>query len=441
MLSRFLTKSLPLILVIVALGTFGMAAAQDKTVVTYWAWNPAGFGNTLDGGEPDVQQVAFNAAHPEIDLQVEVFSYPDYLSQLQLNMASSTGPDIVAVQAGALLNTYKEFFVDLTPRAEAAWGADWADQFYPLGLDQTRSAEGTFGLPMMNSAAGFLWYNKTIFDQEGLTPPTNWDEWVAVSNALTEKGIPGFFHGAADSWVNYDMFISLANEIAPGKIYEAEAGTVPWTDPDLVMAMDYWGQMFSNGIMQTGALAATQYPDTHQAFTTGKAGMMLMGVWNNYAALTNTGVSDYQTSYGFTENYEYGTIPFPDINGDGEVGRPFGGPDVVVALNQSSAVQDAAWTVMRWMMGQESQTIQAARLNVPAIKGIPFDDSDATGDFAKQVLTDQLVQLEGASGKREFLYPEIKTALADAMQNVAAGLQTPEEAMAAIEEVSQTIAR
>jgi raffinose/stachyose/melibiose transport system substrate-binding protein len=293
----------------------------------------------------------------------------------------------------------------------------------------------------MNSAAGFLWYNKTIFDELGLTPPTTWQEWIDTATALTEAGYFGFYHGAADAWVNYDMFISLANEIAPGKVYQAEAGEIPWTDPDLVMAMDYWRQMFENGIMQEGALAATQYPDTHREFTIGNAGMMLMGVWNNYSTLTNAGIADYMESYGFTDEFEYGTILFPDINGDGQPGRPFGGPDVVVAINSSSAVQDAAWTVLSWMLGQESQQLQASILNVPAIMGIPFDDADATGDFARQVLQEQLTQLENAFGKREFLYPEIKTALADAMQAVAAGMQTPEEAMASVEEASQMVMR
>lgn len=428
------------------LGLFSTAIAQERTVVTYWTWNPTAYQNPEsvmeDGSTPtSFAQEAFEAAHPEIDLQVEVYPYGDYLSQLQLNMLSDTGPDIVAVQAGVLLSTYQEFFVDLTPRLEAVWGAEWRDRFLSLGLDAVDSDEGVFGLPLMNSAAGFLWYNKTIFDQEGLQPPTTWDEWISISNTLTERGITGFFHGAADSWVNYDMFISIANEIAPGKIYQAEAGEISWTDPDLVQAMDYWRQMFSNGIMQEGALAATQYPDTHQNFTDGSAAMMLMGVWNDFSVLTNTGFEGSQEGYGFAEDYQYASIPFPDLNGDGNSGRPFGGPDVIVAMNQSAENQDAVWTVLSWMLSEEGQAQQAKLLNVPSIVGVPFDDSDARSDFERGVLAEQLTQLENSFGRREFLYPELKTALADALQTVATGDQTPEEALADVEAVSQTVER
>lgn len=436
---------LTLLLGLLVLSSATIASAQDKTVVTYWTWNAAAYGNPgqMVNDQPSVSfaQEAFEAAHPEIDLDVKILSYNDYLNQLQLNMAAGTGPDIVALQAGVLLNTYSEFLVDLTPNAQAEWGDQWADRFLALGLDQSKTDAGLMGLPLMNSAAGFLWYNKTIFDTNGLTPPTNWEEWVATSTALSDAGTIGFYHGAADSWVNLDMIISIANEIAPGKIYEAEAGSIPWTDPDLVKAMDYWKQMFSNGIMQEGALAATQYPDTHQNYTSGKAGMMLMGVWNDFSVLTKAGVEGSKQGYGFTEDYDYATIPFPDLNGDGKTGVPFGGPDVIVAMNGTSQNQDAAWTVLSWMVSEEGQMQQAKLLNVPSIKGVPFDDSDATGDFAKQVLEDQITQLESASGKREFIYPDLKTALSDALQSVAAGLQTPEEAMAAIEAVSQTIER
>ena len=116
-------------------------------------------------------------------------------------------------------------------------------------------------------------------------------------------------------------------------------------------------------------------------------------------------------------------------------------PDVIVAMNAASQKQDAVWTVLSWMLSEDGQKQQAKLLNVPAIKGIPFDDSDATGDFAKQVLKEQITQLESASGKREFIYPDLKTALSDALQSVAAGQQTPDEAMAAVEAVSQTVKR
>jgi hypothetical protein len=51
------------------------------------------------------------------------------------------------------------------------------------------------------------------------------------------------------------------------------------------------------------------------------------------------------------------------------------------------------------------------------------------------------VDLENAVGKREFVYPELKTALGDALQNVASSTQTAQQALESVEQVSQTIQR
>ena len=77
---------------VLVLGTFTIATAQDQTVVTYWTWNAAGFGTNQTTGELGPQQAAFNAAHPEIDLQVEIYSYQDYLKSASTEYGSRYRP-------------------------------------------------------------------------------------------------------------------------------------------------------------------------------------------------------------------------------------------------------------------------------------------------------------------------------------------------------------
>ena len=160
------------------------------------------------------------------------------------------------------------------------------------------------------SAAGALWYNQTIFDKYNLSVPTNWEEWISVSNTLRENGEIGFMHGAKDSWVNYDLFIGIANELDPGVIYEAEAGTASWTHESLVKAMTLWGEMFiTNGIMQDGALGNSQYPDIIRLLQVEKP-MMTMGTWNNFSTFTNEGLKGSKDSYGFSEDFKYESLAY-----------------------------------------------------------------------------------------------------------------------------------
>jgi raffinose/stachyose/melibiose transport system substrate-binding protein len=409
------------------------AASQESTTIRFWSWNP---------GEERGQQFfdAFNQSHPNITIEYSNSEYNDYLTELRLGMASGEGPDLLGIQAGAMLQEYGEFLEDLTPYAVETWGGAWRDRFYAIGIDQLMAGEQALAMPFMNSAAGYVWYNKTILDEHGLQPPATWDEWVQLSQALSEQGVTPFIQGAKDPWVNYDMYIALANEIAPAKIYQAEAGEVPWTDPDLVQAMDYWGQLFQNGIMQEGALGLSQYPDAHDEWVQGGAAMILFGMWNN-DHMTQTAIDGIQSELGFEEDYVFLPFLFPDVNGDGQPGRLFGGPDVGLAMNNGSEVKDAVWEFISWCVEEEAQRIWATTLTPPSVKGFEMDPSDVITEEQRQNLEQQLVHLESSVGKREFLYPELKTALADALQNVATGDQSPDDAMAAVEEVSQTIER
>ena len=55
---------------------------------------------------------------------------------------------------------------------------------------------GMYALPAVTTGPIFF-YNKTIYDEMGFTPPTTWEELAEQSKAIYEKyGIPGF---AADS--------------------------------------------------------------------------------------------------------------------------------------------------------------------------------------------------------------------------------------------------
>ena len=407
-------------------------SSSSVTTVNWWSWNP---------GPPLSTQFvnAFNKSHPHIKLVFKNQAYDDYINTLKLAMASGTGPDIFGTQAGAMQREYAQFMEDLTPYAQKTWGGNWQDRFYNFGLSQLASGSTTRSLPFYLSAAGTLWYNQSIFNKYGLQPPKTFDEWVSVSQALQSKGVTPFVQGAKDAWVNYDMYIALSNAIAPGKIYNAIAGKTSWTDPDLVKAMSTWQQMFHNGIIQKGALGLTEYPDANNQFSQGKAAMILLGTWND-AAMTKTGQASAQSTLGVKDNFQFLPLAFPTINGQST--KLFGGPDVALAMNKDSKVKDAAWQVLSWLTSQDAQTIHAKAVEQPSIKGLSIDNSDIISDTQKSALKAQAQDLNtNVIGPREIPYPELKTALADALQNVASGTQSPQQALAAVDKASQGIQR
>ena len=109
-------------------------------------------------------------------------------------------------------------------------------------------------------------------------------------------------------------------------------------------------------------------------------------------------------------------------------------------MSASSKNKEEAWKALKVII-EDLQPTYAKDLWVPALNGVPFDMSDATGDFAKAALEYELGMVENAYGKREFVYAEIKTALGDALQSVAVGDMSPLQAMEMVEEASQSVKR
>ena len=128
------------------------------------------------------------------------------------------------------------------------------------------------------------------------------------------------------------------------------------------------------------------------------------------------------------------------MNGDGKHGRLFASPDVSIGMSASSNNKEEAWKALKVII-EDLQPTYAKDLWVPSMNGVPFDMSDATSDFAKEALNYELGMIANAYGKREFIYAEIKTALGDAMQNVAVGSMTAMEAMEMVEKASQSVKR
>ena len=45
-----------------------------------------------------------------------------------------------------------------------------------------------------------MWYNKKVFADNGLKPPTTWDEFFKVADALKAKGIVPLVIGTKEGW-------------------------------------------------------------------------------------------------------------------------------------------------------------------------------------------------------------------------------------------------
>ena len=391
-----------------------------------------------DSWKPITEEAAdliarFNAEYPNVEVDYQFEQYSDYINNLRLSMAAGEGPDLWFAQSGAFISEYAEFAEDLRPYAEAEWGEAWEDRFLPSGLSEGEVDGRIVGLPWMLLGAGYIWYNAGIFAELDLEPPSTLDEFEDISNRLRDAGVTPYIHGGADNWINFDLFMAIANQVAPGDVYRAEAGEVAWDSPGLVAAVEIWQELFDGGIMDAGALGIQQYPDASDIFAVGDAAMIMQGTWQN-RWMTNSFLAELRETYGNTEDFTFLPFQFPDVDEDGEPASLTVGPDAIPMMNASAENKDAVWAFIAFLMSDEVQLSEhASNLIPPAVTGVELDRSDIATAEQNDALNQQAELLAAAIHPREFNSPDTQSALGDALQQVASGASTPKEALGAVQ--------
>jgi len=316
--------------------------------------------------------------------------------------------------------------------AEANWGPDWKEKFYPIGIEQARLGnpagdENFYGLPLLVQTIN-LWYTIPRFEEAGLTPPKTYDEMLEVAEYFNGQGLAPLAVGAGDGWLRRDMYMQLIHNIAPGKIYEAEVGKAKFTDPEFVEAMRWWKKLFDDKIIQPGALGLSAYPGSMEIIEAGQAAMFPMGAWWQQQARRP---NPPPLSKGLSG---YAPFMFPDVTGKGATEDPLGGIDVMFGITKAAQDKDAACRVLADFIGGAGAQVLINTFNdLPAFKGLEPQSYDS--DNQKEVwdlFTEQW--LPKVKYARQLRDPKVKQALEDALAGVAAGEVTPEEGMQMVQD-------
>ncbi|MEP0314385.1 extracellular solute-binding protein [Hyphomonas sp.] len=403
--------------------TVATTAVAQETTVTYRSWSPV-----IQTLHKMVE--ATEAAHPGIAIDVKTFNYGEYLVDLQTRANSGDMPDLVGLEPGALTQQYRQQLAPAQQCAQSVWGDDWQSKFYPLAVDQVRLGnpegdENFYGLPVLTQTIN-LWYTVPVLEDLGLEAPTTYEELKALADAARESGYAPMMIGAGDGWIRRDVFMQLIHNVAPGLIYQAEAGDVPWTDARFVKAMQAWKNMFNDGIFQDGALGLSHYPGAVEVIESGRAATFPMGAWWQQQA-----AGDNPTP--LSENLSgYAAFKFPDVTGKGAPDDFLGGIDVMIGISKDADYDAACKVLTDWIGGAGAQTLINTFNDLPAFVGLrPEKFGSANQEAVWDMFTEEW--LPTVKYARQLASPDVKQALEDALAAVAAGDKTPEEGMAMVQ--------
>lgn len=154
----------------------------------------------------------FNATHDNIHLKIS--SPNDTMTILKTRFIREDYPDIIGI--GGDINY--SYFVDAEILADVSdySGLQNINQGY-LDIGEALElvpTEGTFAVPYVANAAGIL-YNRDMFAEHGWEIPENWEELIALCDAIQAEGVLPFYFGFKDTWTCLAPWNSMAVDLSP----------------------------------------------------------------------------------------------------------------------------------------------------------------------------------------------------------------------------------
>jgi multiple sugar transport system substrate-binding protein len=144
---------------------------------------------TEDAEQPWEQDVIipdFESKHPNIKINLTVVTWDDFDTKMQTMIAAGTPPDVWSHWGPSGFADYviRGLAADLTPYIEKD-NFDLSD-FIPEVLDIYTLEGKVYGLPMLTTGS-FIYYNKDLFDAQGVEyPPTDWDDTSWTYDAFVD---------------------------------------------------------------------------------------------------------------------------------------------------------------------------------------------------------------------------------------------------------------
>src|SRR4051794_15560691 len=221
--------------------------------------------------------------------------------KIKVALAAGAGPDIIPTPGSANAVPYAQagYLADLSSEAKKN---NWNNTVLPWALNMGYVKGKLVALPTSYESL-VLYYNKTLFDKNGWTPPTDRASLESLISQMKAKGVVPFAAGNASYQPATEWLVSaFMNEVAgPQKVHDAIAGKIKWSDPALVQSIDLLKQYFDAGDFAGGTKQyfSTQDPQKYAAFADGKAGMYISGSWEMYTFPDSFGKGGNKASWAW----------------------------------------------------------------------------------------------------------------------------------------------
>jgi raffinose/stachyose/melibiose transport system substrate-binding protein len=302
----------------------------------------------------------FEAEHPDIDVVLN--NVPNADAAIRTRLVRNDVPDVMTLNGSGNFAQLARADVFYDFAAEPVL-ATVNPAIVKILTDLGTSGEGEVnGVPFANNADGVI-YNKDLFAEHGLEPPTTWDELIAVADAFQAEGIDPFYITLRDAWTSLPAWNALASNLPPDDFWPKVDDDETSFEQDYQQVAERLTTLFSYG---QDDKFSRGYEDGNRAFAQGDVPMYLQGIW------AITAIRD------FNPEFEIGTFALPMDTADDT--RLVSGVDVALTMPKEPEHPEASLALIEYLMRPDVVdkyvTDQAA---IPTLTGVLSEDPALEG--------------------------------------------------------------
>lgn len=399
-----------------------------------WAQTDLRITHSMTGGSNrtafDQIVATYEAEHPDVTITQIVFDddlYSDtgLITQLQ----GSDVPDIYFQWGGFPVQRDADagYAMNLSDAmAEGDWQNSFAGSVWSDGAGAMASGS-PYMVPISIDLTNTIWYNMDIFEENDLSVPASWDEFVALSAALADAGETAIIEGNNELWPLGNWASHIASRVVPVDEYEAAFNTEgPFNTPGFLRALELIEELqeagaFNRDLQGLGADGAMA------TFFQGGAAMHPIGSWLISSA-DELGDADFR----------YAQFDTPLIDPSHPLSDSVIGAVTGFIIHDQSDNKDMAVDFLRFFTSPETQTVWAETgAMLSPVQGV---NDAADLDPHTQAVAALLSNAGSIVPPPDTTYPvAIAEAYYQAAAYVASGERSPQEALDWLDETVAVI--
>ena len=252
----------------------GVVVAQEKgqVEVLHW-WTSGGEAAALNVLKEDLQAKGIGWQ----DMPVAGGGGEQAMTVLRARVTAGNPPTAVQM-LGFDIRDWAEQQGVVADLSDTAKAEGWAE-VVPEAVQFFSSYDGAWiAAPVNVHSTNWIWANKKIFDELGLSEPTTWDELIATLDKIKEAGHVPLAHGG-QAWQDATIFDAVVNSTGGIEFYRAALVDL---DPE-ALGSDTMKEVFDR-MAKLRTYVDDNFSGRDWNLATamvieGKAGMQMMGDW------------------------------------------------------------------------------------------------------------------------------------------------------------------